>query len=90
MYTTQEHNGDLIVHKPIGDVRRANFLRIVNRRLPNALEAIRKIESLLRQPGNYIYSEKDIDAICKNLEFAIDKLRHYHRPFKGLDNNKNN
>ena len=53
---------------------RKDFIRLANKRVPNALRYIRLIGNL-SNTSNYTYNEKDIDKIFKALEDALAECR---------------
>ncbi len=73
------YNDIITEEQSIGDPRRDNFLRLINRRLPEALDQIRLIKNLFTQPYRYLYSNEDLSLIEKKLQYAIDELRLYRK-----------
>ncbi len=61
------------------DPKRANFLRLSEKRLEEALEQIRLIKNLFSNPYTYQYDYRDTDRITNELQKAVDQLKHYKR-----------
>jgi hypothetical protein len=52
---------------------RTNFVRIANRRVPQAIKALELIGNLSNR-SNYAYTENDVQAIMKQLRAALDEV----------------
>jgi hypothetical protein len=52
---------------------RANFVRIANRRVPQAIKALELIGNLSNR-SNYAYTENDVKAIMNQLKTALNEV----------------
>jgi hypothetical protein len=57
-----------MTEKRTGD--RATFVRLANKRVPNAVKAIELIANLSNR-SNYAYTDKDVATIMKTLKLAL-------------------
>lgn len=81
-----ENTGSSMVDTPtdqslrgMGDPRRDDFLRVINKRLPVALERIRLIKNCFSNPYKYFYTNDDLDLVEKKLLYAIDEIRAFKK-----------
>lgn len=59
------------------ETKRDKFIRLANKRLDNALDAIRLIHNLLEQPQVYQFNYRDVELIGGRLQEAVNKTFTY-------------
>jgi hypothetical protein len=66
-----------------GEGKRDRFIRLAEKRVNKALDALRLVGNLSNR-GNYEYADADVDKILKALEAELRELK---RRFGSLSNN---